>query len=479
MRTTNEICVAPPSSVMATSLERHREWLEGVLGCGLGESVTLEVEMPLGRIALEDVLRGVPLDDEPVTDRPRTFYMRRSFGRMPIAVPIEDVGQDEGGTSSAPLRPLIRRCEIPHGFAPRVRLEPSRDQAAADASFKWNARWTDTPVAVWLQGVDHAIVAVTVPYATFHFESDTTPVTWVIVNRSDVQKALALLRTLFVMPRKVLRVIGGTDVALDEGAYDWGNVVLSSAVSQLVRDDFENFLRREDWFRRHGLAYRRGYLLHGPPGNGKTSVVRVMTSHPSVTPYALDFSNSDLTNSDLTTLFVAAGRSAPSIIVFEDLDRVYGRDETRDGHNPDNHTSITLQHLLNCLDGLWSQDGVIVVATANEPRALDRAVLRRPGRFDRTVAFDTPSVTLRREYLKRLNVARWDQDVLEATAQESDGLSFAQLREAFIVGSQRAFDRGDENIEQGDVVEGVRRLRSEWFQTGKRVSHRSAGFRRA
>src|SRR5206468_11831889 len=62
-----------------------------------------------------------------------------------------------------------------------------------------------------------------------------------------------------------------------------------------------------------------------------------------------------------------------SLVIFEDLDRLYGQ---RSGRR-DNLTKVTLQHLLNCLDGLGSRDGVLVVGTANDPTVIDAAIVRR------------------------------------------------------------------------------------------------------
>lgn len=111
-----------------------------------------------------------------------------------------------------------------------------------------------------------------------------------------------------------------------------------------------------------------------------------MASHPDISAYGLDFSNEELHHDVLTTLFETAGHCAPSLVIFEDLDGLYGK-----GAAGENRTQITLQHLLNCLDGLGSQEGVIVVATANDPTSLDPAIMRRPGCFDRLVPFRPPS----------------------------------------------------------------------------------------
>ena len=78
-------------------------------------------------------------------------------------------------------------------------------------------------------------------------------------------------------------------------------------------------------------------------------------------------------------------RIAPSLIVLEDIDRAFPQVPSQLAP-----TKVSLSHLLNCLDGLGTQEGVVVVATANDPTTLDPAILQRPGRFDRVVEFPAP-----------------------------------------------------------------------------------------
>jgi ATP-dependent 26S proteasome regulatory subunit len=116
------------------------------------------------------------------------------------------------------------------------------------------------------------------------------------------------------------------------------------------------------------------------------------------------------------------------------------------------------------------------VATANDPTALDRAVLRRPGRFDRTVPFRPPTADLRREYLRRLSGGSFDEQTLSKAVNETDGFSFAQLREGYILAGQFAFERGDEAIRAGDLLEGIRILRIDAAMVGSRLDGRGVGF---
>jgi ATP-dependent 26S proteasome regulatory subunit len=98
-------------------------------------------------------------------------------------------------------------------------------------------------------------------------------------------------------------------------------------------------------------------------------------------------------------------------------------------------------------------DGVIVVATANDPTCLDPALLKRPGRFDRVVQFRNPDADLRREYYKRLSPAL-DGEQFEIAIENTEGFSFAQLRETYILGAQSAFEHGRE-VGVADVIEAV------------------------
>jgi SpoVK/Ycf46/Vps4 family AAA+-type ATPase len=151
-------------------------------------------------------------------------------------------------------------------------------------------------------------------------------------------------------------------------------------------------------------------------------------------------------------MFRIASTSAPSVVVIEDIDRAFPRVPSSGVQS-----KVSLQQLLNCLDGIDSQDGVIVVATANDPTVLDSAILRRPGRFDRVVALPAPDRRLRLRYFSKFN-PHLNEEALFRAVENSDGLSFAQLKEAYILAGQKAFDRNT-NVSGNDLVEGICALR--------------------
>ena len=408
MITSTQIRFAPAVTSMRDYFEPHLPWLEKVIGCPYAETVTFEIDLPISRLVINDLLNGVPLDDE-------------------LEVP--------SGFESE-----IERWELAGEMSPRISLAPSRKQRACivEREAAWHAEWRDCPIAVWLKGESTAFVVANVPFVSFRDGLVSDWRNWLIVKRASSSSVLSRLQPLTAKPSKRIKTFGGGSLKFLP-KYDWNSVVLDPSISQMVRDDFESFFERERWFQEHGLPFRRGYLFHGPPGNGKTTVIKVMASHPAVTPLTLDFCHECLNNESLTGFFEMAAQNAPALVIFEDLDRAFVDKDDRE-----QHPKVSLQHFLNCLDGVGTQDGLIVVATANDPSMLDAAILKRPGRFDRVVGFRPPDRDLFAGYLCHLSRGLFDSASLKSISSEAEGLSFAQLRESYILAGQLAYEARSE-----------------------------------
>ncbi|KAF7186283.1 Mitochondrial chaperone BCS1 [Pseudocercospora fuligena] len=133
-----------------------------------------------------------------------------------------------------------------------------------------------------------------------------------------------------------------------------------------------------------GIPYRRGYLLFGPPGTGKTSFSTALAGHFNLPLYMLSFTNPKLTDSGLDTLF--EDLPPRSIIVMEDVDSAgIQREVMTDKSDPKSKKeSVTLSGLLNAIDGPASVEGRVLILTSNSPDSLDPALIR-PGRCDRKI----------------------------------------------------------------------------------------------
>lgn len=146
------------------------------------------------------------------------------------------------------------------------------------------------------------------------------------------------------------------------------SVVLPGGMSDFILSDVRKFLDSSAFYKQLGVPYRRGYLLHGPPGCGKTSYVMALAGELRLSISLLNLSNRNLNDESLTSLLNNAHMD--SIVLLEDIDRAFS-----------NECNVTMSGLLNALDGVGAQEGRLVFMTTNHVEMLDPALIR-PGRAD-------------------------------------------------------------------------------------------------
>jgi chaperone BCS1 len=155
------------------------------------------------------------------------------------------------------------------------------------------------------------------------------------------------------------------------------SLVLADQLLTELLDDLREFYRSATWYAERGIPYRRGYLLHGPPGSGKTTLVLAVSGELKLSVAVLTLSDRQLSDESLRTLVDAL--PAATILLIEDVDCVFKQVDTRATTSA---TGVTLSGLLNALDGVSSREGRVLFMTTNHPERLDPALLR-PGRVDR------------------------------------------------------------------------------------------------
>jgi chaperone BCS1 len=138
--------------------------------------------------------------------------------------------------------------------------------------------------------------------------------------------------------------------------------------------DAELFFGRREWYASRGVPWRRGYLLHGPPGTGKTSLVRALATHFALRLYVLNLTDEETTDRGIGSAFSEV--NLRSIVLLEDVDALLDGRKVRDG------LKWTFAGLINAIDGALSGEGRLLIVTSNRPGVLDQAFLR-PGRVDR------------------------------------------------------------------------------------------------
>mmetsp|Transcript_6313 Transcript_6313/g.9185 ORF Transcript_6313/g.9185 Transcript_6313/m.9185 type:complete len:536 (-) Transcript_6313:47-1654(-) len=168
------------------------------------------------------------------------------------------------------------------------------------------------------------------------------------------------------------------------------SVILDGNMMDDLLVDLDAFVNDEEKYRKRGIPYRRGYLLHGPPGTGKTSSILAIAGERGHNVCLLNLSNPNLNDEGLNQLLLNAPKD--SMIILEDIDAacVNAVVQPFDFNVDADQNKVTLSGLLNALDGIASQEGRVVFATTNHPENL-RPELIRPGRFDRRLAYDVAS----------------------------------------------------------------------------------------
>uniref|UniRef100_A0A5S6R657 Mitochondrial chaperone BCS1 n=1 Tax=Trichuris muris TaxID=70415 RepID=A0A5S6R657_TRIMR len=159
------------------------------------------------------------------------------------------------------------------------------------------------------------------------------------------------------------------------------SVVLDKGVQEALLLDVQEFISSNQWYIDRGIPYRRGYLLYGPPGCGKSSFITALASELEYGICTLSLSERTLTDDRLQHLLNIA--PLETIILLEDIDAAF---VTREDH-PDLQTAytgltrVTFSGLLNAVDGVASSDARILFMTTNFIDRLDPALIR-PGRVD-------------------------------------------------------------------------------------------------
>ena len=260
------------------------------------------------------------------------------------------------------------------------------------------------------------------------------------LTQEDLAGALSVIRPL---SRSATEEVSVGSVTLD----DVGDMV---ATKQALTEAVLWPLQHPDTFERLGVDPPRGVLLYGPPGCGKTFVVRALASSGRLSVHAVkgaELMDKWVGSSEkaVRELFRRARDSAPSLVFLDEIDAL----APRRGQSFDSGvTDRVVAALLTELDGIEPLRDVVVLGATNRPDLIDPALLR-PGRLEKLVFVEPPDADARRDILRSAakSVPLAPDVDLDALAGELDGYSAADcvalLREAALTAMRRSIDAAD------------------------------------
>ncbi|KAH7890877.1 P-loop containing nucleoside triphosphate hydrolase protein [Phlebopus sp. FC_14] len=216
------------------------------------------------------------------------------------------------------------------------------------------------------------------------------------------------------------------------------SIILDPGIQELVVEDAKDFLASKAWYSERGIPFRRGYLLYGAPGSGKTSLIHSIAGELGLDVYILTLSRAGLDDTSLSELISTLPERC--IALMEDIDAAFHHGLSRESKQPSaskgtpndlsdtamnngppetSPSRVSLSGLLNALDGIGAQEGRILFATTNKYATLDPA-LCRPGRMDLHIEFKLASQYQAEELFKRFYAPSPAELAAEAMAKKTE-----------------------------------------------------------
>jgi AAA+ superfamily predicted ATPase len=205
--------------------------------------------------------------------------------------------------------------------------------------------------------------------------------------------------------------------------FTWDDLILSDDLKTQIQMNLKNLIEYREVYKKNGLQVKRGLILAGEPGTGKTVLAKILCNTIDWTFVWVTSKN--LESAKRVAQIVELCRDlSPAVLFLEDIDLFGGSRES-------NHNPMLLGELLNQLDGVEENTDIIVIGSTNNKDVLEKALVSRPGRFDKVIDFPLPEETERLQMLRVFSngLLTGDLPYLDKIAHNYEGKTGAQIRE--------------------------------------------------
>lgn len=192
----------------------------------------------------------------------------------------------------------------------------------------------------------------------------------------------------------------------------------SDSVSDKILQEIERFWKLNKEFEQYKFLHRRGYLLYGPPGGGKSAIVQqIIEGIIKNNGIAIWADGRPYNVIEATNILRTVESERAIVVIFEDIDAIIDKWGESD--------------ILSYLDGEGNINKILNIATTNYPKKLDKRIVARPRRFDRVERIGMPSSSIRKEFFK-YKLKGLDEEELDRWTRDTKDFSFAALTDLII-----------------------------------------------